>query len=259
MKFDILNERVKKLTEDKKTIKIRCIHAGHRKRLKEIYKQCGFDVMPQHNLLELLLFFGIPYKDTNKISHDLLNKFGSWDKVFEADMDSLKSVSNMTENAALLIKLVSDISKKYHYDETLKNNTVYTEDDIDSYLRVKYAGITEEVLFLIIFDKDDRIADSIQIGTGNESMSEINLSLIVKLAGLKNSHSVSVVHNHPNGSGVSSNDIVSSRQLAFHLKGVDIELRESYVYTRGEIYRIMKTVYGSAAEGALAVGEPKDF
>ena len=101
-------------------------HEGHRARLKETYIKNGVDGLHPHVVLELLLFFGIPYKDTNEIAHELINKFGSFSGVFEADYHALKNTKNMTWNAALLIRLVADISRLYYTDKFSKNEVFLT-------------------------------------------------------------------------------------------------------------------------------------
>ena len=53
------------------------IHAGHRQRLKERFLKDGLDHFEEHQVLELLLFYGIPQRDTNEIAHELIRKFGS--------------------------------------------------------------------------------------------------------------------------------------------------------------------------------------
>ena len=51
------------------------INQGHRQRLRERYLSEGLDGFKDHEVLELLLFQYIPYKDTNKIAHSLIEMF----------------------------------------------------------------------------------------------------------------------------------------------------------------------------------------
>lgn len=57
------------------------VHTGHRQRLKERFRQEGLDGFTDIQVLELLLFFCIPRRDTNPIAHELLNRFGSLHQV----------------------------------------------------------------------------------------------------------------------------------------------------------------------------------
>ena len=92
------------------------IHNGHRKKVKERYYANGLKGMPPHNILEMLLFFGIPYKDTNPIAHDLIDRFGSLSAVLEAKHSDLLSVKGMTENAACLITMILPLYKRYYQE-----------------------------------------------------------------------------------------------------------------------------------------------
>ena len=52
------------------------IHKGHRERLKQRFLEDGLDNFTDIQVLELLLFYAIPMKDTNPIAHALLDYFG---------------------------------------------------------------------------------------------------------------------------------------------------------------------------------------
>lgn len=57
------------------------LHKGHRERLRQSYIENGPDGMHEHQLLELLLTYAIPRRDTNPIAHSCwirahLDRFG---------------------------------------------------------------------------------------------------------------------------------------------------------------------------------------
>ena len=63
------------------------LHDGHRARKKEQFRRQGLDGFADHEVLELLLYYAIPRKDTNEIAHRLLQKFGSLQNVFSAPLE----------------------------------------------------------------------------------------------------------------------------------------------------------------------------
>ena len=83
-------------------------HRGHRERMKEKLLQTGLEKFAEHEMLELLLYFGIPFKDTNIIAHNLLKKFGSFSSVLEASVEDIMKVKGMTKNAAILLHFLPD-------------------------------------------------------------------------------------------------------------------------------------------------------
>ena len=45
------------------------LHGGHRARMKERFLKEGLDHFDRHQIVEMLLFFGIPRKDTLSLIH----------------------------------------------------------------------------------------------------------------------------------------------------------------------------------------------
>ncbi len=60
-------------------------------------------------MLELLLTYAIPFKDTKPIAKDLLEKFGGLRAVLDAEIQELTNVSGIGESGAVLIKLVKEL------------------------------------------------------------------------------------------------------------------------------------------------------
>ena len=79
------------------------LHGGHRARMKERFLKEGLDHFDRHQIVEMLLFFGIPRKDTNATAHRLIETFGGLPGVLEAPYEELCRVEGVTANAAVLI------------------------------------------------------------------------------------------------------------------------------------------------------------
>ena len=75
----------------------RSVHEGHRKRLRERYMEGGAAVFAEHELLELLLTYAIPRRDTNALAHALIERFGSLAAVLEARVPELAAVDGVGE------------------------------------------------------------------------------------------------------------------------------------------------------------------
>ena len=61
------------------------MHEGHRKRVKDRFLSEGLDAFEDHQVLELLLFYCIPRRDTNELAHRMIKEFGSLAGLFEAE------------------------------------------------------------------------------------------------------------------------------------------------------------------------------
>ena len=62
------------------------LHAKHRKRMRKRFMETNAEGFSDHELLELLLFYCVPRKNTNDIAHRLLNRFGNFEGIFSASI-----------------------------------------------------------------------------------------------------------------------------------------------------------------------------
>lgn len=80
-------------------------HSGHRKRMRRT-AALGLDGMSDIQLVELLLSYVVPRKDTNPTAHRLLDKFGSILGILQAPADKLAEVTGMTSATAVLLTML---------------------------------------------------------------------------------------------------------------------------------------------------------
>ena len=122
------------------------MHEDHRKRVKERFLKDGIENMPDHEVLELLLFFSIPRKDTNALAHELIEHFGSLNCVLEASADDLMQVNGIGETSATLITLAFQLTKKYLKNASDKKLKKYDgPESVKELLMSKYLGAREEM------------------------------------------------------------------------------------------------------------------
>lgn len=83
------------------------IHKGHRARLRlSARRDRELDAFSEVEILETLLSFVIPQKDTNLTAHRLLDRFGTLSGVMRAPCSELAKTPNVTRNAAELIPML---------------------------------------------------------------------------------------------------------------------------------------------------------
>lgn len=94
------------------------VHAGHRERLRaSALKDPTLDSFSDVEIIELLLSFMIPRKDTNVLAHALLEKYGSVLGVLTAPEEELVAVPNMTRNAAEYLAMIPEIGRLHRDHE----------------------------------------------------------------------------------------------------------------------------------------------
>lgn len=221
----------------KKTAKEPSVHKDHRIRLKRRFRQQGLESFDVHNVFELLLFFGIPIKDTNEEAHRLLDTFGGLVNVFDAPYEDLIKVKGISENSATLIKLIPQLCQMYY--EMKIEDVALDNDNLTDYLgrRLvgKYIGERNEVAYLICLDNRLRILYFGKLGEGTNDSVSILTRKIVEISIRCNASSVILSHNHPTGLAMPSRrDKETTKQLYHALAGVSIKLLDHIIVARGD-------------------------
>ena len=87
------------------------IHKGHRQRMRRRFLQNSARFFDTYELLEMLLYHVVPYKDTNPTAKLLLARFGSVDAVFRASREELCEVDGVGERVAEYISSLGRLTE----------------------------------------------------------------------------------------------------------------------------------------------------
>ena len=206
------------------------MHEGHRARLKERFKKEGLDSFEQHNVLELLLFYALPQKDTNELAHELINTFGSLAGVFEASIPDLCKVKGVKENTAILISMIPSLCRIYYDQKNSDGIILNSSEKAGKYLLTKYLGVNYELVTLILLDNKCRVLSFSKIAQGSVNSTEVNIRKMVEEIIKYNATSAIMAHNHPGGIAVPSReDIESTRMVVKALRMINVNLRDHII------------------------------
>lgn len=204
-------------------------HDGHRQRLKNRFLSDGFDSFEPHNILELLLFYSVPRKDTNETAHRLLNEFGNIKNVFDADFDDLVKVNGISENSATLIKMIPQLCKAYMTDSS--NKEIFdTSEKLGNFFVNQYIGVTNEVVYAALLNNRFEIINLVKVHEGSVNSSMVSPRKIIDKVIRYNASMIVLAHNHPNGVAVPSvEDIDTTADMMRLFDTFDIKLIEHFV------------------------------
>ena len=194
------------------------IHDGHRERLKERFLREGLFGFDDHQVLELVLFYCIPRRDTNEIAHYLLKEFGTLDKVIKAPLSELVRVEGIGKNAAIFLNLLRDFAGRCSVSRERMKVTLPTSYDCGEYLLPIFETMRNETVVLICMDARCKVLDCKVISEGSINFVTFPIRRIVELVIASNASSVVLAHNHPSGMVLpSADDINQPLQLREHL------------------------------------------
>lgn len=182
------------------------VHDGHRDRMKKRFVHHGLDNFDDHSVLELLLFYSIPRKDTNEIAHRLIERFGSLPAVFEARHEELLRVDGIGENAAILLSLIPQVCRRYQIAKASDDHAIHTSEDAGKYLLPLYFCAREEIVYLMCLDAKSRLICLKELGRGTLNEVTISVREIVEIALTQKATAVILSHNHVNGVALPSRE-----------------------------------------------------
>lgn len=223
------------------------VHDEHRRRLKERYLKEGPDHFSAHEILELLLFYAIPQKDTNVLAHELIERFGSLHGVFEARYADLQSVRGVGEHTALLLHMIPGLLRRYALSQTKAPMLVSKDTDtVAEMLRPHFLGRTKEVMFLLCIDDGGGILYSDVVFEGTVNAVYVHVREILKIVLECGATGVILAHNHPRGLAVpSSDDVALTDKVSRALGDVQIVLLDHFIFTADDFISMRRSGYFS--------------
>ncbi len=218
------------------------LNAGHRNRLLQRYLKNGISSLEEHEMLELLLHFAIPYRDTKSQAKMLIAEFGGIENVLNAraqDIENMK-LPYVTERAAALITLVHALQT--HIETAGKQNKNYIKSHAEAgeYAVQLVKGLATEKLYIVNIGPNHRIIKSELISDGAGGSVDIILNKIISSAILHKAVEVLLIHNHPNGSANPSvEDIKNTNHIGRRLEELGIALSD-HIIVAGDDYSSMR-------------------
>lgn len=220
------------------------IHDGHRKRMKDRFREEGLDNFDEVHVLELLLFYCVPQRDTNPLAHRLLNHFGSLPQVLEAKPEELEKVEGVGENISAFLSLTTAVSRYYLVRKAMQEKILSTTEDCGKYLIPFFYGRSNETVFLLCMDAKCKVLCCKEVGEGSVNSAGVPIRRIVETALNANATTVVLAHNHPSGLALPSDeDIRTTYRVARALEAVEITLADHMIVADEDAVSLLQSGY----------------
>ena len=210
------------------------VHDGHRQRKKDRFRDYGLRGFADHEVLELLLYYAIPRKDTNVTAHLLLERFGSLDEVLHAPVDELRKIKGMGENAALFLRLIPAVCQ-YAEQNGKKDEILNSVEKSGQYFMKLLRDEHREVIYMACLDQKGKVLRCCRLVEGDVNMAPLSVRQAVEQALVANAAMVQLAHNHPSGIALpSEEDIYVTRMIKEVLSPLNIRLIDHIVVADGD-------------------------
>lgn len=206
------------------------IHDGHREKMRRRFLETGLEGFADHEVLELLLYYAIPRRDTNPIAHALVERYGSLSAVLNAPAEDLQTVEGIGENAAVLLQLAATIGRRARLADMRRERAICSAEQAGAYLLERFGGELREVAYQLCLDRKGKLLACKQLGEGGISGVDMSVRAVVENALVTRASGVILAHNHPSGVALpSEEDFGVTRRVKDALATVDVELLDHII------------------------------
>ncbi len=220
------------------------IHDGHRQRLKGRFRKEGLDNFDELYVLELLLFYCVPRKDTNPLAHTLLEEFGSLTGVLNASREELEKIPGINESISTFLSLITQVNRYYLVKQHEPGKILRTIDECGNFLVPYFVGREIETVFLLCLDAKCKVICCKKVGEGSVNSANIPVRRIVEMALAVNASTVILAHNHPSGLALpSADDIQTTHRVAKALEAVELILADHIVVSKDDYVSMVQSQY----------------
>ncbi len=212
------------------------VHEGHRNRIKERYMDEGLDNFSDHEVIELLLFYSIPQRDTNTLAHRMVKEFGTLHDLLEADPRDIERRCKVSLNTAILISMVAPLSRRYLKQKWGNRPIINSSTTAGNYALSLFAGRIYECFFVICLDSQNHVNHSALVHEGTINEAPVYPRIIVETALRHKANSIILAHNHPGGSlKASGADVDVTRKICQAMKTISINVVD-HIIVAGDRY-----------------------
>lgn len=224
------------MAEKKDGKKPSSVHTGHRRRTKDEFVVKGLEGLPDHKVLELILFFAIPQGDVNPLAHRLVDQFGSLSGVFHATYDQLMSVPGVGPNTAVLLRLIPAAGARYMKQTASFEGQIVSIWQLQEMMESYFFGLRDEAAYMVCMDGKSKVLAVRKLGEGMVDSVQIVTRKVLETALACNASQVVLAHNHVSGIATPSNADVST---TLHLKGLlsaaGVTLLDHLIFAGGDM------------------------
>lgn len=207
------------------------LHSGHRARMRHKLLTYGPRIFDTYELLEMVLYYAIPYKDTNPIAKRLLIEFGSLEGVLSASPEELTRVPGVGERAARLLSVVGGFPNTMWVD-TCTEAAVYNDyDKAGRHMTEYFKGNKKRSVAVLLLDNAMRERGTVTVyedviygSAGVKPAPFINQAI------LSGASVIITAHNRPYGpDAIIDSELETNKAIDQALDLVGITVAEHYV------------------------------
>ena len=210
---------------------------GHRERLRKKFLNGGIDSFLPHEVLELILTYSIPRKDTKALAWTLIKKFGSLSDVLDAKEEDLKQIKGVGPSSIVLLKLMRSVMRHYSLEKIKDRKEISTPENLLDFCKASLQGNQEEAFEVIFLTIRNTVIAVERLCKGTLDKALISPRKILEKAFSYNAAGLIFIHNHPSGEPSPSQEDKDLTETLTHLTTpLGIMVLDHIIVGRGKVF-----------------------
>ena len=207
----------------------RPLHYGHRQRLKDRFLASP-EALPDYELLELLLGYGLPQKDTKPLAKSLLAKFSGLRGVLLADTLLLTKETGVGKGLALYLLALRELWTRTRAEELPRRAVLSDPGAVHLLARDRLGTSPKESFWVALVDNKNRLLEFCKVGDGTVDQAAVFPREVAAQALFRHASGAVLVHNHPGGDpSPSRQDREVTRRIGQALQSLNIRLLDHVI------------------------------
>ena len=209
---------------------------------REKAERFGIDSLKDEELLALIIDFGTVGHSSLDIARDLLDDCHYLNELLYKPKQYFFSFKGLKTAKALKLMAVVEIAKRISEKQRLmyEEKTEVTSDSLYRRYSITLAKMTQEVLAIIILNKNKQIIYERILYQGDDSNVSINSRDILRLLMIHNGYYFYLIHNHPNNSLFPSElDIAFTKRIKEKAKLFNVKLLDHLIISSHGYYSFL--------------------
>ena len=210
---------------------------------RERAERFGIESLKDEELLALIITSGTVGHSALDIAKEILEECYYLSNLLNKPVQYFSSFKGMKRANALKLGAVIEIAKRINEKQLFineKESEVTTASLFHRY-KIKFATLSQEVLVVVILNKNRQIVNEKILYRGNEEKIEVSFRDILKQIMIHNGYYFYLIHNHPNsGSEPSLADIKFTKKIREKASHINAKLIDHIIISQDGYYSFLR-------------------
>ncbi len=194
-------------------------------------------LLPDYEVLELLLGYGLPRRDTKKLAKDLLAEFKTVEGVLGARDAALLNITGFGPGLLTFWKVLREIWARKLASDIAPREQINSPSKVAALAAARLGPLASEEFWVILVDNKNRFLAFEQVSRGTVDQTPVYPREVLARAFTHQASGMMLVHNHPGGDPTpSSQDMDLTRRISQVATDVGIRVLDHLVVAESRYF-----------------------